>query len=211
LYDFLKQPKAFAYAGFLAMIPKLIISLSIGVVLSVLARRNACFALFMLSYPFVALIVDGLLYVFRNRLWKPLPDNAVIPPEWQIEATELEKYAKNLPKIRFMRLATVFVLMLIFVFPFATEKSIFTTLFHELWFFFFISVLFDPVWRRVLKIKKPKILNSVNANVSESDVSDDFDMNEFDDLDPMEPGSMAWNNAQTDPSIPGTPAWTMQQ
>lgn len=201
---FLKQPKAFAYAGFLAMIPKCLICLSIGLAVSVSVQKNICVSLLIVSYPFIALMVDGLLYGLKDRLWQPLASNTAIPPEWEINAQELEQYARNLPKVRFMRIATIAVLLLIFGFPLAKEQNILIELFTGFLNFFVLSVCFDPLWRRVLKLKAPNIFQ---LNTSNNDRANGFKMDDFDDSDPTVPGSIAWDNAQMDPTIPGTPAW----
>jgi hypothetical protein len=202
---FLKQPKAFAYAGFLAMIPKALISLSIGITLSVLTGKNVCLSLAIVIYPFIALMVDGLLYGLKDRLWQPLASNALIPSEWEINAQELEQYARNLPKVRLMRLASIVLLMLIFALPFAGEQNIFITLFTGSSNLFFLSVCFDPLWRRVLKIKAPNILQ-----LNTSDRANGLSMDDFDDLDPTVPGSIAWNSRQMNADFPGTSAWIIQ-
>ena len=204
---FLKQPKAFAYAGFLAIIPKFLIGLSIGIAVSVSVQKNACLDVLIVSYPFVALIVDGLLYGLRHRLWQPLGSNALIPPEWEINAQELEQYARNLPKVRLMRVATVAVLLLICVSPVSEEQHILIELFTKFWRFFCLSVCFDPLWRRVLQIKAPNILQ---LNTSANDRANGFKMDDFDDLDPTVPGSIAWNSRQMNPDFPGTSAWMIQ-
>ncbi len=209
LRAFLKQPKAFAYAGFLAIIPKCLIGLSIGIAVSVSVQKNICVSLLIVSYPFIALMVDGLLYGLKDRLWQPLASNALIPSEWEINAQELEQYARNLPKVRLMRVATIAVLLLIFGFPLAKEQNILIELFTGFLNFFVLSACFDPLWRRVLQIKAPNILQ---LNTSENDTSNGFKMmDDFDDLDPTVPGSIAWNRRQMNPNFPGTPAWTIHR
>lgn len=190
LKDFLKNPKTFLYADFLAMIPKLGLSLFFGVTLSILLRENLCLPFLIISYPFVALFVDVLLYLFRNRLWQPLPDTTIIPPEWDISATKLEQYAKNLPKARLMRVVTSFALMLLFIPLIIQEKNIAMTVFGGFVFLFFISALFDPIWYRFFKIEKPRIFKPKYRSPAAQRAF--IERERRDQFDPSIAGTMAW-------------------
>lgn len=111
LKDFLQNPSTRAYAGYWATVLKAGIGLLMGLVFSILMQKNFCLGFLYLSYPVVALIVDIVLYRFKDKLWHPLPPNTILPREWKITALELVQYAKQSPKIRLLRLRFIPILM----------------------------------------------------------------------------------------------------
>ena len=158
--DFRSNPKFFAYSGFWAIVPKLGLSALLALPVAICARQISAFLSFLIFfYPFVALILDVLLYAFRNRFWQSLPTNVLIPEDWKISPAELEQYAKVLPKARLMRVLTSPLLMLVFI-----QKWYLLMAFVGFAFFFFIGVLFDSWWLSFFKVKTPKLFEEKKEN-----------------------------------------------
>ena len=202
--NFLQDPKTFAYADFWAMVPKWALSTLLALTLAILVKKiDVFFAFLLIFYPFVALMVDVFLYAFRHRLWKPLPNDVIIPTEWNITASELEQYAKILPKARLMRALTSPPLMAVFIQEWDLLMAIVGFV-----FFFFVGILFDSSWLTFFKVTEPKLFKT-RPRVADPDW-EDF-RHRFDAIDPKILGSSAWTREQMNPTIPGTSAWIAKE
>jgi hypothetical protein len=144
----LTKPKIMALSGIIAMGCKLVMSGILAVILNLCITNEffswEFFFLLFISYPMVALIVDVILYLNKDKIWTTLPNN--VPREWETTSEQLLTYTKNLPKIRLMRFLNCCVLILWMPLDFLS-LSIFIG--------FFIGSFFDVVWVNIFKLKQP--------------------------------------------------------
>ncbi len=193
--NFFQDPKTFAYADFWAMVPKWALSTLLALTLAILLKKiDVFFAFLLILYPFVALTVDVFLYAFRNRLWKPLPDNVIIPTEWNITACELEQYAKILPKARLMRVLSSLPLIAVLIHTWDFLMALVGFI-----FFFFVGALFDSSWLTFFKITEPKLFTIKRYPTNRESHFKHTEHDEYDikydlsdDTDPTTPGTTAW-------------------
>lgn len=219
LKDFLQTPSAMAYAGFWAMIPKLGFSLIIGLLVSIAWQTNVCSAVLLFSYPIVALIVDGILYHFKDKLWRPLPPNTRLPSAWKITPVELLQYAKEIPKIRLKRMLTIPVLMLLLIPALKEEQTSFIVLLSAVGVVsFFLSALFDPWFCKINHLKKPTFIEVHSVPYYDKTILD-HNAHSFvihpplHNTSPINPrlGNEWQTINQQNPYRPGTMAWMTAQ
>ena len=195
LKDAFTNPKVMALSGLLAMVPKSILAGVLAVFMGIFLRKSGFWPFFFFMYPIVGTIFDIMLYKFKDKLWKTLPESAAIPKDWKISSEQLLQFAKQLPKVRLMRLLGC-LLMLFFV-PF--EGSIFLKILTVPINGYFICVFFDWIWLRAFKLKRPSFLiKSVNKS-KPSDFKDPFERRRLEIL------------RESDPYLAGTSAWVARK
>jgi len=146
--------------------------------------------LLVVLYPFVGIVVDVALYLFRDNIWTSPPKATSIPEEWLIDPDELLKYAKELPKVRLMRILTCWVFL-----PFLTfsepDKLMLLEIIVVLSIGFFVSIIFDSAWLKFFRIKKRF---SIDPECVLSSIEEGFEQSR--DTDSTSPGSSAWVAAE---------------
>jgi len=140
----------------------------------------------------IGLTIDIFLYVFRDRIWKNLSNTAFIPENWQITTEQLQQYAKNLPKARFTRFLTIFILM-----PFFLKEWVAEEMLKAFVIAFVFSILFDRCWLKFFKIQAPKFSNNRQTNNLWDRSGQDISKQ----MDATIPGSTAWFSMQNINSI----------
>lgn len=187
--NFFSDPKVMACSGLFAMLAKMLItSLIITVIMLLTKKSSAAGPFFILIYPIVAASFDLKLHCLKDRLWQ-LPSN--VPEDWDITTEQLLTYAKYLPKVRLMRFASCWIVLLVTF----TENWLLLTI-SAVAVGFFIAALFDWLWLKIFNIKKPKFPIKLVKSSCQYDPS-------ICDLDRLRQ-EVARNN---DPSAVGSIAW----
>ena len=189
------NPKVMASSGLLAMVPKGIFTGTLAITMGVLVRKNNFWPLFFVVYPTIGILFDIFLYSFRDKLWKTLPKPDAIPENWETSSEKLLQYAKQLPKVRLMRLLGSLLFLPFLDFD---RCSMALVIFAGLTGGYFICVLFDWVWLSVFKLKRPSFPFKIVVTTRSRDTSY---------LDEM----TARNSRQNDATAPGSSAWYAQK
>ncbi|MBP6104843.1 MAG: hypothetical protein KA508_07295 [Gammaproteobacteria bacterium] len=193
--DFRAKPTTFAQAGKLFIAPKFLLSAIIALSACwYIESKDLLLSIAVLTYPVVGLTIDVFLYGFRKQIWPNLPNAALIPSHWKITPLELQRYAQCLPKVRFMRMWVAAIAT-----PFFAEALTLKKLSITFGCTFFLLALFDRYWLKRLKLQAPKLSKRQYKKRSRPSrwIDDEYErMNAF---------------KQTDPTIPGTPAWVGKQ
>lgn len=189
------NPKVMASSGLLVMVPKGIFTGILAITMGVLIRKNNFWPLFFVVYPTIGILFDIFLYSFRDKLWKTLPKPDAIPENWETSSEKLLQYAKQLPKVRLMRLLGSLLFLPFLDFD---RGSMALVIFSGLTGGYFICVLFDWVWLSVFKLKRPSFPFKIVVTTRSRDTSY---------LDEMSNNATKQNN----PCIPGTSAWFAQK
>lgn len=151
----LTKPKIMALSGIIALGCKFFLAVIMASLLNLWTTEVFFFWAFI-SYPIVALIVDVILYLNKDKIWTTLADN--VPSEWETTPEQLLAYTKNLPKIRLMRFLTCWI-----VIPFMPSNVgllLIIEALSRLAIGFFICSLFDVVWVNIFKLKQPALIRN---------------------------------------------------
>jgi len=198
---FFSDPNTMANSGINAMGVKIIacIITSIAIVIS-LDLDIIFFMCAVILFPIISLIIDTILYLFKDKIWTTLPDS--VPDDLQITPEQLLEYAKNLPKIRLMRFLTCWIFM-VFVNWYNTGWFLFTNITTTITFGFIFCSAFDDWWLHIFKITKP---NFSPKNVTQTE----FDR-KYAEARESTRRSMEDIAKRSDATSPGSPAWFSQQ
>ncbi len=116
-----------------------------------------------ISYPIIALIVDVILYLNKDKIWTTLPNN--VPSEWETTPEQLLTYAKHLPKIRLMRFLTCWVLIPMMTSYNSKGGLLLVESLNALAIGFVFFSFFDVVWLYIFKIKRPEFIFNFCFNI----------------------------------------------
>jgi hypothetical protein len=193
--DFRARPTTFAQADKLFIAPKLLLSAFIALSACCwIESKDLLLSIAVLTYPVIGLMIDVFLYKFRKQIWPSPPNAALIPSHWKINPLQLQQYAQCLPKVRFRRIQAAAIAT-----PFFAEALNFKKLSVTFGCAFFLLALFDGSWLKHLKLQAPKLAKRQYKKTSRPNrwVDDEYERIN--------------RQRQTDPTIPGTPAWVGKQ
>ena len=199
----LTKPKIMALSGIIAMVCKLVMAGILAVILN-LCITNEFFFWMFISYPIIALIVDVILYLNKDKIWTTLPNN--VPSEWKTTPEQLLTYTKHLPKIRLMRFLTCWIVVPMIISDDSKGCLLLLKALHALAVGFFLWSLFDIVWVKKFKLTKPVLIRGSDEQQEnlEDEWYEEMEEDDFDDIS----GQLARNCNAT---AVGSSAWFAQQ